>query len=443
VSIPKNARLTNELVRSLPFAGSERPQYIVSDTAQKGFRVRVGRKTKTYLVQLDISVLGKRKTVKHTIGDMQEWSATAARTEAQRLMLETRENASRHVNRREALKLRHAWADYRARLEARIATGAKSARSLEARIDHMERLLSDWLDVPLRQLGDSPHLVAERHRQITAKSGPIVANRAMESFRAIYNDAAKRRLDPGIPPVSPTSAVDWNNEERRSTGMSPDELQAWAGQLSKLQNHVRCEFHLFCLLSAMRPDALKRARWEHIDPKRRVLHVPKPKGGARRAFDLPLSRDMIRCPCRARRAGRIYGKRGDEWIFPSDTQAGHIAHHKERRHVLSHWGGDLRQTYRGMAVLAGVDELSIRILMNHALGDVSTGYLTVAALRDHLREQQERVSAKIIEAMALPDLAGMFRRDIKAKLDSKRETLDPKTAKMLEARRQFFGYDRL
>jgi integrase len=206
----------------------------------------------------------------------------------------------------------------------------------------------------------------------------------METLRAVYNSAIKRRLAPGIPPVSPTSMVDWNIEARRNTGMSPDELQVWAQQLLKLSNPVRREFHLFTLLSAMRPDALKKARWEHIDLKRRMLHVPKPKGGERRAFDLPLSREMIRCLCRVRRAGRLYGQRADEWIFPSETPEGHISHHKERRHILSHWGGDLRQTWRGMAVLAGLDELPIQILMNHALGGVSAGYLTVAALRDHL-----------------------------------------------------------
>jgi TonB family protein len=87
-------------------------------------------------------------------------------------------------------------------------------------------------------------------------------------------------------------------------------------QLAKLQNPVRREFHLFTLLSAMRPDALKRAKWAHIDRKRRVLHVPKPKGGERRAFDLPLSREMIRSLCRVSRAGQMYGKNGLTWIFP-------------------------------------------------------------------------------------------------------------------------------
>ena len=28
---------------------------------------------------------------------------------------------------------------------------------------------------------------------------------------------------------------------------------------------------------------------------RRVLHIPNPKGGAKRAFDIPLSREMIKC----------------------------------------------------------------------------------------------------------------------------------------------------
>jgi integrase len=261
----------------------------------------------------------------------------------------------------------------------------------------------------------------------------------MVTLRAVYNAALKNRLDPGIPPYNPVASVAFNHEERRSTGMSPDELKAWAMQLAKLQNPVRREFHLFTLLSAMRPDALKRAKWAHIDRKRRVLHVPKPKGGERRAFDLPLSREMIRSLCRVSRAGQMYGKNGLTWIFPSEAPDGHIAEHKEKRHILSHWGGDLRQTWRTFALRADLGELAASILMNHSLGSVNAGYISTPALRDHLCACQERVSAKIIEAMALPDMANSFKRDIAARLQ---DAIAPDQAKSIRARQWFFGRDR-
>ncbi len=48
----------------------------------------------------------------------------------------------------------------------------------------------------------------------------------------------------------------------------------------------------------------KEVKPEHIDFRRRVLHIQKPKGGSKRAFDIPLSREMILCLSRALRFGR-------------------------------------------------------------------------------------------------------------------------------------------
>ena len=395
MDILKRAKLTSKLCRSLPFAINGK--YTVRDTEQPGFMIVVGRKTRTYTLQADVMRLGQRETVRRAIGSAEEFDATAARVEAQRLTLEIRSGSPKHFSKRKALTFGEAWVDYRQRLKARIAAGERSPRTLQAYNDYAERLLSDWLDVSLREIGEAPDLVAKKHKEISERHGSYQANRAMETLRAIYAAALKRRLDIGLSPVSPTSAVDWNTEERRNTGMSAGELKVWAKQVRKLPNLVRREFHVLTLLSAMRPDALTRARWEHLDVRKRVLRVPDPKGGKRRAFDLPLSKAMLRCFWRTRKGGRLlHAREAREWIFPSAALCGHIAEHRERRTVLSHWGSDLRQTYRGMAVAAGVDELAIRILMNHAMRDVSEGYLTVGAIRDHLLACQEKVSRYIM-----------------------------------------------
>jgi len=65
VTISKKARLTNKLCRELPFATSG--QYVVRDDATPGFLYIVGARTRTYTLQLDITVLGKRKTVQRAI----------------------------------------------------------------------------------------------------------------------------------------------------------------------------------------------------------------------------------------------------------------------------------------------------------------------------------------------------------------------------------------
>jgi integrase len=159
------------------------------------------------------------------------------------------------------------------------------------------------------------------------------------------------------------------------------------------------------LLSGSRPTALMKVRIEHIDLRRRLLKIPKPKGGPERAFDIPLSRPMIRCIIRTVRLGRmLYPEQAKTWLFPADSEMGHVVEHKEKRRVLSKWGNDLRQSYRTLAQAAGVSELDVHLLMNHTLPGVNAGYITRdKLLRDHLRKQQERISAIVVDSSsALP-----------------------------------------
>jgi integrase len=263
--------------------------------------------------------------------------------------------------------------------------------------DHMERLLSDWLDKPLARLGRQPQLVAERHDTISKEHGPYIANSAMRSLRAVYNHARKTNTD--LPSANPTLAVDWNPEKRRNTGMGTADLPGWFEELRVFENLIRREFHLLLLLSGSRTTALKRARIDHVDLRARLLHIPKPKGGEERAFDIPLSRAMIRSIIRAIRVGRmLYPDQSDVWLFPADSKSGHIAEHKEDRAELSKWGNDLRQSYRTIAQSAKISKLDIHLLMNHTVPGVNEGYITRdKLLNDHLRQQQERISGLLLD----------------------------------------------
>lgn len=68
-----------------------------------------------------------------------------------------------------------------------------------------------------------------------------------------------------------------------------------------------------------------------------------------RAFNIPLSHPMHRCLIRAIKTGnKLY--LDTEWLFPANnSETGHISVQTEDRKKLSHWGNDLRQTYRTMA----------------------------------------------------------------------------------------------
>ena len=395
---PRRARLGNKLVRALPLAPAG--QYVVRDTALPGFFVVVGRRTRTYTIQVDTRRLGRRRTVRETVGRADEWDATDARKEARARIGALQTGARDATARRGRVTLRAAWASYRDLLERRVAAGERRQRTLEGYTDCVERLLEGWLDTPLSDLSEDAQGVAERHGEITRRHGPYAANHAMRALRAVYNHARKTRMERGLPAENPIDAVVFNTETRRSTGMGLAELSIWHDQLKALPNPIRREFHMFMLLSGSRPDALRRARWEHLDVARRTLHFPDPKGGETRAFDMPLSGPMLRCLWRARSAGRVmHAAHAERFIFPAGTPTGHIAETKERRDRLAKWGGDLRQTYATAARAVGLGEMDVHLLMNHRLSGVSAGYITPGALLGHLVGQQERVSRYLVAGL--------------------------------------------
>ena len=110
---------------------------------------------------------------------------------------------------------------------------------------------------------------------------------------------------------------------------------------------------------------------------------------------------MINCLVRVMRLGSVlYPMQAREWVFPADSACGHIVEHKEDRATLAKWGNDLRQTYRTIAQTAGIGDLDIHLLMNHAVAGVNAGYITRSKpLSDHLRQQQETISCKMVDAI--------------------------------------------
>jgi site-specific recombinase XerD len=291
------------------------------------------------------------------------------------------------------ITLRQAWERYRT---AHLIRKGRSDRTIESYRDHVERIFVGWLDTPLKELGLDPAKVAKKHDDTSNEHGPYIANGSMRTLRAIYNHA--RKTNKSLPADNPANAIDWNRELRRNTGMGTDDLEAWFTELAALENPVRREFHLFTLLSGCRSSALQEVRSHHVDFRRRILHIPRPKGGTNRAFDIPLSREMILCLVRAMRFGRqMYPSQAAEWIFPADSETGHLAEQKEDRATLSKWGNDLRQSFRTIAAAAGVSEFDARLLMNHAIPGANISRHKL--LENHLRAQQQQISSAVFAAL--------------------------------------------
>ncbi len=405
---------------------AESGQYRVRDTEIRGFLILVGKRKKTFMAEGEFWREGVREfRASKKIEDFGEIPTREARSKAKDIIASIAKGIKPGETPKadgSAITLRQAWERYR---DAHMLRKGRSATTVESYRDHVDRLFKDWLEKPLARLGRQPQLVVERHEKMTKENGPYIANGAMRSLRAIYNHA--RKANPQLPPVNPVTAIDWNQERRRHTGLGTDDIGSWLKELYILDNAIRREFHLLTLLTGSRPTALKNIRVEHIDLRARLLHVPKPKGGEKKAFDIPLSHAMIRCIIRVMRLGRMFfPEQAEFWLFPADSASGHLVEHKEERNVLSKWGNDLRQSYRTLAQAAGVSELDVHLLMNHSLVGVNAGYITRdKLLRDHLRKQQERISAIVLERAGkifdgLPLIwLNSTRVDIKSKIELK------------------------
>ena len=392
--------LTDKSIARLPFAKEK--QYKVRDSELPGFFVLVGKRRRSFIARGEFWRDGVREFATQVklgdFGDMTTREARGKAKEALGVITRGQRPGEAPKIKPGSITLRQAWERYR---DAHMKRKGRNPGTIENYRDHMERLFKDWLDKPLARLGRQPALVVERHDEITKKNGPYIANGSMRSLRAIYNHARKSNTD--LPPVNPVSAIDWNTEHRRKTGMGPNDIGGWMRELHAMENPLRREFHLLTLFSGSRPTALKKVRVEHIDLQQRIIHIPRPKGGEEKAFDIPLSRPMIRCIIRAIRWGRImYSEQAKSWLFPASSELGHLVEHKEERDLLSKWGNDLRQSYRTLAQAAGVSELDIHLLMNHSLPGVNAGYITRdRLLRDHLRQQQQRISELVVRSVAV------------------------------------------
>lgn len=161
---------------------------------------------------------------------------------------------------------------------------------------------------------------------------------------------------------------------------------------------VRRDLHLFMLLTGMRRTATCEALVEHVDLEAAVLHVPRPKGGEDRAFDLPLSRPLLDLVRHRIAENKILDYRSP-WLFPSwNSKTGHATETREPALGGLH-GHALRHAYRTLCEDAGVSCAHAKLLLNQTVSDVSFGYMQRRL--EALRESQERASAYILAAVGL------------------------------------------
>jgi hypothetical protein len=226
--------LTDRIVADLPLPKTGR--YLVRDTELAGFFVQVGKRAKTFMVQGDLRTGGSRQTVRLKINQADRITTRKARANAMEILGkiakgEDPRDRPGKVPRNASAEptLREAWGHYRA---SHMERKGLSTKTIDGYRDHVERLMGDWQDTSLAELGNNPKMVIERHETITKANGPYMANSCMRSLRAIYNHA--RKSCRSLPADNPVGALDWNAERRRDTALGLRDLTVWFQQAEKL-----------------------------------------------------------------------------------------------------------------------------------------------------------------------------------------------------------------
>jgi integrase len=408
-------KLTDEWVAATPYAAG-RP-IVIPDPALPGHRLVIRKRTKTFEIQREKMVGGKRRTHVVKTGRAPMDKIAEARERAVAIMgkIDRGENPrspeKRDIN---SVTFAEAWLEYEQHLihNASPATLTAFRRCAE--------ILRPIHNMSLVVLSDDPSIAKREHERISKKvrvgdsnaftGGKVIAGMCMRFMNAMYHNVRKnkwRRL-----PLHPPSSVKPSKDKRDLPSLSSDDLPAWFAQRQALQNPIYRELVLFMVLSGLRRTDAGTMRWEDLDLKRRVFHRPHPKGreGNRPAFDLPLSDAMVRCLWRARKDGRaLYPN--SPWVWPADSAAGHATVVKSRK--LSRSGHDLRRSYATFATEVGIPEENLARLLNHSLGkNITRTYAQNSPLLKPLIRMQERISRHIIET-GVPDperRRGMARR---------------------------------
>jgi integrase len=437
MSTPRQ-KLTTKLVEAVPLAVGDEPQRIVLDAQLPGFGLLVGKRTKSFFVQRDLRDGTGRRTVRRSLGkwnsDGRGITVEQARREAQILLGQLAAGIDPVAEERKAALVADTAAaeapargiTFRDAIALYDKTPAKGRKGKPRAAETVRRYgqmvtsgyLASWMDRPLAEITRKE--VRERHEELTKeiaagnyagkKSGRRVPERqtgkqtaddVFRWFRAIYNRAALEDEDAPLRP-NICGSVNWHRVKAERSAIPSASLADWHKGVLAIPNPVRRDYLLFVLFSGLRRRSAAVMRWEHIDWERRVLRIPEPKGGAERAFDLPLS-DYLLNLLRGRQrenpelvAMQIVPADSLAWVWPAYGETGHIAEPREKIEGVPFTIHDLRRTFVTTAEALNLPLHVIGAIVNHRQpgGSVTAGY--VAHETDRLREPMQQITDHLL-----------------------------------------------
>lgn len=421
-------KLTDANVKNLPLQGADRifgPEEklpaIIYDTEVRGFFVLCHRTSKSFYCQHDIA----GRSVMVNLGRTDTITVKDARKLAMGAIVQMKNG----VNPNDEKKGRRLQAIVDAETDAftfRDALNAhlyerkreRSAKTIHNYVNIAETHLSDLMDKPMAWLGANQQLIETLHDRVTRRGwdrtkkagrgrratcgpAPYAANGAVRLFRAVYKHARVKKSHLNLPEFRP---IEFNPEHAKDSALTLEQLPGWYDAVMKLPNPVRRDFQLFTLFTGNRSTATSEMLWKDVDLTGAVngvpsIFIPTPKGGASKAFFIPLSDYLVSLLKKRRACVPTNAAFPDSpWVFPAiDSATGHIEEPTEKRHdFLKRFSPHaLRHSYITLAQFAGVNVTDIAFLANQRPKSITVQYMK--ALLGPLRERQQTITNYIKE----------------------------------------------
>lgn len=388
VVLTMKVKLTKRYVDALPF--SDTTEYH-QDLELIGFAVRVGKKTKQYMVNKRID----NKLYRIVISDVGLMTITEARDEAMRIMSDIKKgidpNAKKSSSIDNPVPTLQECFDY---FKAHRTLTDETLRSYNRQI---ETLLKDWLKLPIDSITKT--MIAERHAKLT-KSSPAQANATMRVLRSVWNYCRQSFLDSNEEPYIKEHPIailnvkkDWNYIAPKKRHVEEENLgrflkavlqhtDKWSHRQAPYSNNAR-DIMLVFMLTGVRLNEAQTLMWENVDLKAGKILFKDTKNGS--DYQLPMG-DVLWALMKHRAKYRA----GEIWVFPSHLKNSdsHIKDLGLSYKVISSKAGlyitahDLRRTFASVANSLSMTYPVLKRLLNHrdskTSDDVTLQYIQIS-----------------------------------------------------------------
>ena len=388
----------------------DKPDYFIYDDSIDGLRLKITRNgVKTFEFRRWDKI--RKKAVRVTIDRWKGNNLLSVRERAEGYlvnMLEGRDPQEEKIEKRNELSFDHYAQGY---IKDQVDRGLRDAQNVESRYrNHVKphlgnkRISEITLEVIKAGFHNLPKQKSNRGKGTTTISR-TTANRCLKVVRGVFAMPALEHLN------NPAAKVKEFSEMSRSRFCKPDELRRLTAKLHTVSEDFALVFRL-ALLTGARKENLLSMQSKDIDFDLYTWTIPAEQSKNKENMIIPLIPEAVELIEQRRKDQRTAGILS-KYIFPSDSESGHIADIKRAWAKLKREAGvdsglrfhDLRRSVGSYMAQAGLPLNQIGAVLGHkdlkttlVYARLSPGVIaeSLATGVSHMMEQAEKAGKKVV-----------------------------------------------